>query len=218
MPTIKVDVGSVIGKLTVLEQDVSQKKKSWKCRCDCGNIVTVTDSKLKYQTKNPRMCDKCEKKKAQERVKMTQDQIQEWNDLYEYVRQNVMGYAKNQVLPSNAAIRLQGLASGRFYANKKIKEKGQYSYRIVLMTFKYSNMDIQKAFKNKSFKDENHKFNYACAIVESNLNTVYNKMESQKRHDEDLLSRDFSYLDLDHKGAEYKRRTEEPPPGCEDLW
>ena len=148
--------------------------------------------------------------------KMTPEEIQEWNDLYEYVRINVMGYDRNQALPRNAAIRLKGLASGRFYANNNIKENGQYSYRIVLMTFKYCNMDIQKAFSSKEFKDEKHRFNYACAVVENNLNTVYKKMESQKRYDDDLRKQDFS--NIGRKGAEYQRRTEEPPPGCEDLW
>jgi len=153
---------------------------------------------------------------AKKQTKQTKEEIQEWNDLYEYVRQNVMNYDRNQALPKNAAIRLKGLASGRFYANNSIEEKAAYSYRVVLLTFKYSNPDIQKAFAKKEFKDESHKFNYACAIVESNLNTVYNKIQSQKRYEDDLKRQDFSHIG--RKGAEYQRRTEEPPPGFEEYW
>lgn len=35
------------GRLTVLERDYSKKRTSWICKCDCGNIKTVSSSNLK---------------------------------------------------------------------------------------------------------------------------------------------------------------------------
>ena len=35
------------GRLTVLERDYSKKQTSWICKCDCGNIKTVSSSDLK---------------------------------------------------------------------------------------------------------------------------------------------------------------------------
>jgi len=40
-------IGQKFGSLTVIEEDFSKNRTAWKCRCDCGNIVTVTSCDLK---------------------------------------------------------------------------------------------------------------------------------------------------------------------------
>lgn len=46
---IKDLTGQTFGKLTVLEYIGSDKSRSaiWKCKCDCGNIVTIKGSELR---------------------------------------------------------------------------------------------------------------------------------------------------------------------------
>lgn len=48
MVTLENLVGMRFNKLTVLERDVSRKSRPyWKCRCDCGNVVSVRADLLK---------------------------------------------------------------------------------------------------------------------------------------------------------------------------
>lgn len=115
--------------------------------------------------------------------KMTEKDMQEWDDLYQYVRKNIMGYDENQALPSNMVLRLKGLLSGKFIENNNTKDKANYSYVTILNTFKFCSPTIQNALRANKFKDEMHKFNYILKIVESRINDVYiktKKIEQQK--------------------------------------
>ena len=40
-------IGFVSGKLTVFEEDVPDNGARWKCKCECGNILTIKGSKLR---------------------------------------------------------------------------------------------------------------------------------------------------------------------------
>lgn len=48
-PNLINEVGKKYGMLTVLEKGVSKNKSNayWKCRCDCGNILTIKGTKLR---------------------------------------------------------------------------------------------------------------------------------------------------------------------------
>lgn len=125
--------------------------------------------------------------------KMTEQELADWDELYEYVRSKVMGYDKNQSLEPYIVLRLKGLADGKTIANKKIKDKAHYSYKLILNTFKYCMPDIQRAVGRIAFKDTCGKFNYIMRIVENNINTVYMRMKNVEKVKEEAVKSDVSY-------------------------
>lgn len=115
------------------------------------------------------------------RVHMTREEKEKWDELYEYVRSNVMGYDENICLSSNMVLRLKGMLNGKFMANNLIENKAYYSYDVVLMAFKYSMPKIRRVMDRVSFVDENHRFNYIMRIVDDNLSTVYLRMKNAEK-------------------------------------
>ena len=102
------------------------------------------------------------------RKKMNEKEKQDWEDLYYYVK-NIMGYDENQSLSNTMVLRLKGLSTNKFIENKNVKSTANYSYETILNAFKYSSLDIQRALRTNSFKDEMHRFNYLLKIVEKNI-------------------------------------------------
>lgn len=149
------------------------------------------------------------------RKRMTKKEREAWDSLYEYVRTKVMRYDSNQALPSQMVLRLKGMLNGKFMANGSTKDMANYSYDVVLNTFKYSMPDIQRALNSVPFKDESHKFNYIMKIVERNLNDVYMRMKGAERAKEEML-RDDS-CSVSHKAVEYKPKKKNKDK-FSDLW
>lgn len=150
-------------------------------------------------------------------AKMTQQEIKEWDELYEYVRSKIMNYDKNQSLSNMMVLRLKGLSTNKYMENNKTKSTSHYFYSVILNTFKYCYFDIQRGIYGLNFKDENHKFNYILKIVESKLNTVYLKMKSSELSKEKSETTDFSVIK--YNGAEYQRKTKDTTNHkLDDLW
>lgn len=143
-----------------------------------------------------------EREKENYRHEMSKKEIEDWDELYKYVKFKVLGYDKNQNLSKNAVLRLKGMLNGKLIERKSIKNKANYSYEVVLNAFKYSMPDIRRALNNVSFVDENHKFNYIMRIVESNLNTVYMQMKRAEKVKKEVI-KEASTVD-NHKAVEYK--------------
>lgn len=112
--------------------------------------------------------------------KMSEQEIEQWNNLYEYVRQNIMKYDKNQSLSHTTVLRLKGLATNKFIETRNVDDTANYSYEVILNTFKFCCLKIKKVLENKSFEDESHKINYILKIVEPNINTVYQRMKDSE--------------------------------------
>jgi hypothetical protein len=149
------------------------------------------------------------------RKKMTEEEKMAWDELYTYVRKNIMGYDDNQALSSTMVLRLKGLLTNKFMENNNIKSTANYSYETILNTFKYSSLDIQRALRTNNFKDEMHKFNYVLKIVEKNINTVYIKMKNAKKAKEE--AKNTTIEAPIHTGAEFKPR-EKKKDKFTDLW
>lgn len=147
--------------------------------------------------------------------RMTKEDKEAWDNLYEYVRTKVMRYDSNQALPSKMILRLKGMMNGKFIANNSTKDMANYSYDVVLNTFKYSMPDIQRALGSVSFRDESHKFNYVMKIVEGNLNDVYMRMKGAERAREEILKEESSIVP--HKAVEYKPKKKDKDK-FSDLW
>lgn len=149
------------------------------------------------------------------RKKMTEKDKQDWDALYTYVKSNIMGYDENQALSSTMVLRLKGLLTNKFMENNNITSTANYSYETILNAFKYSSLDIQRALRTNSFKDESHKFNYLIKIVEKNINTVYMRMKNAEKAKEEAKN---TMVEIPiHTGAEFKPK-EKNKDKFSDLW
>lgn len=146
--------------------------------------------------------------------KMTDKDKQDWESLYYYVK-NLLGYDKNQALPSTMVLRLKGLLTSKFMENNNIKDNANYSYETILNTFKFCSPQIQKALRTNNFKNETHRFNYILKIVESNINDVYIKMKALEKAKEEAKNTIVEIYT--HVGAEYKPK-EKKKDKFSDLW
>ena len=111
---------------------------------------------------------------------MTEQEKIDWDNLYQYVRK-LLGYDETMALPKFMVVRLKGLTEGKFIANNRTKPMAQYSFNTVYLTFVYCKNEIQRVLQTKSFKNEQHKFNYIMAIVENNINDVVIKLRNAKK-------------------------------------
>jgi hypothetical protein len=146
---------------------------------------------------------------------MTEEEKIAWDELYTYVRKNIMGYDDNQALSSTMVLRLKGLLTNKFIENNNIQSTANYSYETILNAFKYSYLDINKALRTNNFKDEMHKFNYLLKIVEKNINTVYMRMKNVEKAKEE--AKKITIEAPTHIGAEFKPR-EKKKDKFADLW
>lgn len=140
-----------------------------------------------------------------------------WDELYQYVRCDVMGYDQNQSLSKQMVLRLKGLSQNKFMANNKIPSTANYPFDTVLDTFKFCKSSIEKAVRDICFRDEQHKFNYILKIVENNLNTVYIRKKRQATTEYDV--KHLSVVADASKGAEYQTKTDSSSnANFDDLW
>lgn len=148
--------------------------------------------------------------------KMTEKEKQDWENLYYYVK-NLLGYDENQALSSTMVLRLKGLLTNKFIENNNIKDSANYSYEVILNTFKFCSPTINKALKTNSWANEMHRFNYVLKIVESNINNVYLRMKNVQKTKEEAKNTTVDVAS--HIGADYQRKTKEVNNKLlNDLW
>lgn len=147
--------------------------------------------------------------------KETAQEKADWEELYYYVKDNIMGYDENQALSREMVLRLKGLLTNKFMANNNIESTANYSYKTILNTFKFCSPDIHKALRSNSWANEMHKFNYILKIIEKNINTVYLRMKNAERAKEQAKN---TVVDMPtHTGAEFKPKTKKTDK-FSDLW
>ena len=126
------------------------------------------------------MCDRGDgimSTKDGERAGFSQE---DWLELCQYVEKNVMSYDENLKAPRELYLRLRGLSRGQFMANNFANKQAEYSYKIILLTFKYCSLNIKRAVATKHFKSEQNKLNYIMVIIERNINDVYFKIKANE--------------------------------------
>lgn len=149
--------------------------------------------------------------------KMSQEDIENWNKLYDYVKRDVLGYDEKQGLSRPQVLRLKGLLNNKYMANNSIESTADYSFEIILLTFKFCMPDIRRVLHTVNFRDESHKFNYILRIVEDNINTVYLKMKKLEKSKEEAAKQDVSEAvnyENRFKSKEIKKNTNK----FDDLW
>lgn len=145
-------------------------------------------------------------------------QNQDWIALYEYVHDKVMNYDETIKLSKQMVLRLKGMTTGQFMANKKQKTNAQYDYKTILITFKMCLPAILQGFEgNKtSFKNEMHRFNYAMTIIDNNINDVVMRLEKAKKAED--KTKKIKLDNQTHEGAEYTSKTKDINKELEGLW
>ena len=146
--------------------------------------------------------------------KMSEKEKQDWENLYYHVK-NLLGYDENQALSNTMVLRLKGLLTNKFIENGNIESTANYSYEVILNTFKFCKLDIDKALKTNNFKDEMHRFNYLLKIVEKNINTVYVKMKGVQKSEEKIEEIDTTIANYVGVKYEIKRNKKDK---FSDLW
>ena len=147
---------------------------------------------------------------------MTEQDMLDWDELYQYVRGNIMGYDNNQSLSSTMVLRLKGLLTNKFIENNNTKDTANYSYKTILNTFKYCYLDIYNGLRTNSFKDEMHRFNFVLKIVERNINTVYMRMKNAEKAKEEIESSDVSHS-IEYVNT-FKNKEKKINNKLEELW
>ncbi|MFR2774783.1 MAG: hypothetical protein ACLTBR_03015 [Anaerostipes sp.] len=149
--------------------------------------------------------------------KMSKSELQKFNELYQYVRKEIMNYDDNQALSKAMVLRLKGLTVGKFMQNRNQKDMANYSYDVILATFQIYKNDIVNGMKSNRFHDEMHRFNYAMKIAETKLNDVYMRFSKAEKARDKTKSVDVA--PLEHNGATYTKKTKDNTnKKLNDLW
>jgi len=151
-------------------------------------------------------------------IKDKKEENKDWLELCQYVHKEILQYDSDLKFPRHLALRLRGLHSGQFMANKNAKPMASYDYKVILYTFKISKSSIMQCFiANKTkFANENHKINTLMVIIESNINDVVVRLKNAKSAKTKAENIDMG--NIFHEGAEYKAKTKEVNDTLKDLW
>lgn len=151
-------------------------------------------------------------------MKKDSPEWKDWCELYEYVKIKVMGYSEDMKLPQFMVLRLKGLGSGKFMANKKQESMANYPDTTILTTFKICKGAINGYIsRNQSkFKDEKHKFNGIMIIVENEINDVVMRLKKAEKSKDKIEESDLSYQA--QEGAEYKKKDTKENKKLDSLW
>lgn len=127
----------------------------------------------------------------------------EWLELCAYVEKEIFKYDSSQKLQKKACLILQGLKKGQCVANNNNDAFGEYTYKIILLTFKANKVKILSAIKGKSFKSESSKMAYVTAIIRDSINDIYMRYTKSLKTEEKIEVIDTA--PITHEGAEYKK-------------
>ena len=127
-----------------------------------------------------------------------------------------MKYDESQTVEKSIIDKLQELQNGRLYGSKHHVSTCNYSFEDILLTFKFCYFDIEKALKYKHFDNNSKKFNYICAIVKDNINTVIDRRKAQTKAQEYTPSEEVT--SDTYSNGNYVRKTEEYSWVTEDMW
>ena len=120
------------------------------------------------------------------RKKMSEEEKEQFNELYSYVHDVIMGYDEKTALDRYFVLRLKGLKEGKFIANNKTKLYGEYTFQEILATFMYCKSEIVKGLTFNDFKDNQHKINYIMFLVELQLNMIRDRIRNKAKEEKQI--------------------------------
>ena len=111
-------------------------------------------------------------------AKMSKKQKEEFVELCDYIKNNILQYGDNLAFPKQMVLRLKGMAVGKHIAKKD--DKMLYTYKMILFAFKKEERNLLNYIAKTTFKNEQHKINGICLIAERNLNDI--KLKAMQAH------------------------------------
>lgn len=112
------------------------------------------------------------------------------NNLFDYVKYEIMNYSDEKKLSPSMINGLISLRNGKFVRKGDKLTEESYDYYVILTTFKAKKMDIVRSTFGKTFTDDNHKFNYIMVIIKNSINDVAKRIETvrqQKFKEQELM-------------------------------
>lgn len=190
---------------------MARKYTPLKCHC-CGEKIEKQEDLVKANIteKQVKNFHKDCYPKFLEAKELKDKEYKEWCDLYDYVQLEIMGYTKEKKLTPIQRRTLQNLRNGDFLSKGDKVSTDGYSYPTILTTFKAKKLDIERATYNKTFEDDNHRFNYLMSIIKNSINDIARKLEQAKkdREKEGELIHIIKDVDVKDTFAEYKKAQE----------
>lgn len=150
------------------------------------------------------MVDNKKTSKKQSKSDIKKRDKEEWLELCAWIELNIFEYTPQQKLQRKAVLVLDGLRKGQMVANNNCDQHGEYSMKIILLTFKANKTIILNALRGKEFPSEEQKMKYVCAIVRDKLNDMYTRYLNAQKSEEHIKNIDTNIMT--HKGAEYKSK------------
>lgn len=142
----------------------------------------------------------------EEKLIKTKEQ-EDWQTLYEYVKVKILGYNSNMSLSKTQMFKLRSLREGKLIVKGDKMQGNGYSYKDIHLSFILCKGDIDKAIREKEFRNENEKFNYIIAIIRNRINDII--LNKQKIVDSrQNVERHNDYLEKNYvKTNEYIKKT-----------
>lgn len=147
---------------------------------------------------------------------MSAEEKKYWWALDDYVKHEIMGYT-DEGLNRQMVLRLKGLRYGQLIANNNSHKYANYSFETILNTFKACSVKIKNALKGKTFKDNNAKFNYIMAIIDTNIADVSKRERYAKQAKINAERKTVEQISIPMK-TEYKPKQRKNKDKFSDLW
>lgn len=113
-------------------------------------------------------------------------ETKEWNNLYKFVRTDILGYKSNMSLSKHQIFSLKNLREGKIIKKGDIQKYNGYSFKEIHLAFEYKKNDILKYIQNKKFQNENKKFDYIIAIIRNSINDILIAKEEKKKNEDQM--------------------------------
>ena len=92
-----------------------------------------------------------------EPVKMTEAEKKEWDELYEYVKKQILFYDDNQNLSSYICTKLKGIRTGKFIENRNIKDQASIHTKSFYIHFRYADQKFWLHYLGKHLSQKSIK-------------------------------------------------------------
>lgn len=128
-------------------------------------------------------------------MKITQQEKEDFNQVYEYLKNDILSYSSDMKLSRKMIQRIYGTAFGEMYHNTNKEVPFIYSFKIILATFIFCKDKIRYCLETMRFKDEDHMVNTIFKIIDNNINTIKMLADKKIEQDKKLEGVDLSYME-----------------------
>jgi hypothetical protein len=134
---------------------------------------------------------------------------EQWLELCEYVKKEILEYDDNMKFPQYLALKLQGIKRGEHIANNNHMANANYDDYTILCTFKLCRKKIVEYLheNEKRIHDEKHRINIVIKMIELEINDVYLRIQAAEKTKLKVERQAFD--NQLNKNAEYVKKTKE---------